>query len=132
MDRRQFLTAMAGAGLATLLPATAEAATWLALGTRKVNGLLDADRIHVGSGWGKFRRIRLRIRGNDLFLHRVVVRFENGGEQRVNVNRFYPQGSYTAALDLDGDKRFIRHVSFVYGKFPNGQGATFIDLQGRR
>ena len=132
MDRRTFLTTLAGAGVATILPATAEAATWVHLGTERVRGLVDVDRIHVGAGWGKFRKVRLRVRGNDLFLYRFVVKFENGGEQEMHVSNYIPQGGHTRTLDLHGGKRFIRHVTFFYGKIPNGQGSTWVDLFARR
>lgn len=132
MDRRAFLTTLAGAGLATTLPAPAEAATWIHLGSESVRGLADVDRIHVGDGWGKFRKVRLRVRGNDLFLYRFVVRFENGERQEMEVRNFIPEGGHTRTLDLHGGKRFIRHVTFFYGKVPNGQGATWVDLFGRR
>jgi hypothetical protein len=132
MDRRAFLTTLAGAGVATLLPATADAATWVHLGSERVRGLADVDRIHVGAGWGKFRKVRLHVRGNDLFLYRFVVRFENGGDQELAVRTFIPEGGHTRTLDLAGGKRFIRHVTFFYGKIPNGQGSTWVDLFGRR
>ncbi|MGD9915752.1 MAG: hypothetical protein AB7S80_16870 [Rhizobiaceae bacterium] len=133
MHRRAFLTTVIGGGVAaTMLPGVAEAASWLHLGTRRVNGLADVDRIHVGGNWGRFRRVRLRVRGNDLFLYRMVLEFGNGGRQEVGVRAFIPQGGYTRAIDLSGDKRFIRHVTFFYGKLPNGHGPTFVELYGRR
>jgi hypothetical protein len=132
MDRRAFLTTLAGAGLATVLPTAADAATWVHLGTRKVNGVLDVDSIGVGAGWGTFRKVRLKVRGNDLFLYRFVVRFENGGSQEMQVANFIPQGGYTRTLDLKGGERFIRRVNFFYGKIPNGQGSTWVDVYGRR
>lgn len=133
MDRRAFLTTLAGAGAAAMLPAAAEAApSWLKLGTTRVNGLADVDRIHVGAGWGKFRRVRLGVRGNNLFMYRFVVEFGNGQRQELRVRAFIPQGGYTRAIDLNGGKRFIKHVTFFYGKIPNGQGPTRVDLFGRR
>lgn len=135
MDRRTFLLTFTGAALAaTMLPdVEAEAATgWIKLGTRKVNGFLDVDRIGVGAGEGKFRKLRLRVRGNDLFLFRMKATFENGGSQEFALRLLIPQGGYTRSLDLKGAKRFIRHVDFFYGKPKDGGGGTFVDLYGQR
>ncbi len=132
MDRRTFLTTLAAAGAAFAIPTGAEAATWINLGSRKVNGLVDVDRINVGANWGRFRRIRLKVRGTPLFIARIVVEFGNGGEQVIRFNQLFLPGQSTGSLDLLGDQRFIKHVTFVYGKLPLGQGATYVDLQGRR
>ena len=74
MDRRIFLTTLAGAAAASFLPSTAEASNWKKLGTRKVDGLIDRDRITVGNSWGKFEKIRLRVRGNDLMMYDLDIR----------------------------------------------------------
>ena len=135
MDRRTFLLTFTGAALAaTTLPGMeAEAApNWIKLGTRKVNGFIDVDRIHVGSDDGRFRKLRLRVRGNDLFLFRMKATFENGGSQEFSIRLLIPKGGYTRSLDLKGDRRFIRHVDFFYGKPKNGGGGTFVDLYGQR
>lgn len=132
MNRRTFMTTLAGAGASLMIPASAEAAAWLQLGSRKVNGLVDVDRINVGASFGRFRRIRLKVRGTPLFIARIVVEFGNGGEQVIRFNQLFLPGQSTGSLDLAGEKRFIQHVTFVYGKLPLGQGATYVDLQGRR
>lgn len=132
MDRRTFLLGMTGAAVAAALPETAEAATWVRLGSRRVNGLIDRDRIVVGSGAGPFRRLRLRVRGNSLFILDVSVRYGNGANDDLRVRTLIPQGGYTRAIDLRGNNRYIRAVTFTYGKLPNGAGPTFIDLYGIR
>ena len=132
MDRRGFMLGLAGAAAALALPEAAEAAVWVPLGTRRVNGLLDVDRIHVGAGLGTFRRIRIKVRGNALLLYDLRVRYGNGSEDKIPVRVLIPQGGYTRAIDLSGNDRFIRYVQFTYGKLPNGAGPTFVELYGRR
>lgn len=56
MRRRTFLGALAGGALLPLMPGPADAAQWSRLGTRRVNGLVDVDRIHVGAGASRFDR----------------------------------------------------------------------------
>lgn len=134
MDRRTFLFTLTGAALTAFLPGMeAQAATgWIKLGSRRVNGFLDVDRIAVGAGEGRFRRLRLRVRGNDLFMFRMKATFENGASQDFAIRLLIPQGGYTRSLDLAGDRRFIRHVDFFYGKPKDGGGNTFVDLYGQR
>lgn len=133
MDRRTFMLSMAGAAAtALILPETAEAATWVKLGTRKVNGLVDRDRINVGAAQGWFDKIRLRARGNALWIYDLDIRYGNGANDDIAVRRRIAQGGYTRAIDLRGGGRFIRNVRFTYGKFPNGNGPTYVELWGRR
>lgn len=131
MDRRIFLLGMAATPLALALPETAEAAQWVKLGTRRVNGAVDVDRIQVGQGAGMFRSLRVRVRGNALRLFDLSVRYGNGQEDHIPVRALIPQGGQTRVLDLAGGNRFIRYVQFTYGRIPNGQGPTFVDLFGR-
>lgn len=132
MDRRIFLLGIAATPIALALPETAEAAQWVKLGTRRVNGAVDVDRIQVGQGAGTFRSLRVRVRGNALRLFDLTVRYGNGQEDHIPVRALIPQGGQTRALDLAGGNRFIRYVQFTYGRIPNGQGPTFVDLFGRR
>lgn len=133
MDRRTFLLALGGTAVAAALPQAAEAApTWVRLGSRRVNRLLDVHRIAVGAGAGTFRRIRLRVRGNNLLMYRLTLRYANGRTEQLPVRALIPQGGYTRAIDLSGNRRFIRSVEFAYGKLPNGAGPTFVDLYGIR
>lgn len=132
MDRRDFLKTLSGAALVPLVPAAAEAATWVLLGQRNVLPVADHDRIHVGAGAGTFRRIRLKVRGNALFLYDLDVRFSNGGHQDVAVRFLIPQGGQTRAINLDGaSDRNIKWVDLDYGKPFNGQGHTWIELWGK-
>lgn len=132
MDRRTFILTLGGAALAAALPEAAEAASWRHLGTERVNGALDVDRIPVGAGAGFFKRVRIRVRGGALFLHDVRVRYGNGADDRLNVRRLIGPGGYTRAINLRGNNRFIRHVTFTYSKLPNGHRPTFVDLYGWR
>jgi len=132
MERRSFLLGIGTAALTGFASPPASAATWYLLGKRKVDGLLDHDRISVGAGAGTFDRIKLRVTGNDLMIYDLDVRYGNGAHDDIPVRLLIPQGGYTRNLDLRFSNRFIRHVDFTYGKFTNGRGATWVELYGRR
>ncbi len=134
MLRRTFLGGLVVAAAAPALVATeAQAANnWELLGSRRVNGGLDFDRIQVGIGQGRFERIRLKVVGNDLLIYDLEVRYGNGVVDDVPVRLLIPEGGQTRAIDLRGSDRRIRAVRFAYGKFANGNGPTYVELYGRR
>lgn len=132
MDRRTFLLGLGVAGMGGLATSRAESATWYLLGKRKVNGLADHDRIDVGAGAGTFDKIRLHVTGNDLMIYDLDVRYGNGARDDLPVRLLIPQGGYTRAIDLRFNNRFIRYVDFNYGKFADGDGATWVELYGQR
>lgn len=133
MLRRDLLAGLAGLALVgPALVTPAEAATWVFLGKRKVNGRLDHDRIAVGIWAGTFDKIKLRVTGNDVRIDDLDVTYGNGMHDDIAVRRLIRQGGETRAIDLRFNNRFIRHVDFTYGKFRNGRGATYVELWGRR
>ncbi len=133
MLRRDLLVGLAGLALVgPALVTPAEAATWVFLGKRKVNGRLDHDRIVVGIWAGTFDKIKLRVTGNDVRIDDLDVTYGNGMHDDIAVRRLIRQGGETRAIDLRFNNRFIRHVDFTYGKFRNGRGATYVELWGRR
>jgi hypothetical protein len=116
------------------LPAVATAASasnWEFLGLRKVGTFVDRDTIRVGAAEGAFRKIRVKVRGNALWVYDLDIRYHNGARQDVPVRLRIPQGGQTRVIDLDGNQRLISNVTFTYGKLPNGAGATYIELWGQ-
>ena len=133
MKRRIFLTAAAGILAAAVLSAPAQAIGpgWEFLGSRQVNWLIDRDTIHVGAARGTFRKIRLKVRGNGLFMHHLKVTFGNGAVQHIPVRFHFAQGTTTRVIDLRGYNRNIRRVTMTYSKPWNGKGPTTVKLFGR-
>jgi hypothetical protein len=132
MDRRSFIAGLALAAAGGLVATEAQAATWVSLGTRKVNWLIDFDQIYVGLSEGVFDKIRLKVTGNDLYLLDLKVRYGNGADDDIPVRLVIPQGGQTRVIDLNANNRFIRHVRFAYSKPFDGDGATYVELLGRR
>lgn len=133
MNRRTFITATAGVITAAVLstPAQAVGPNWELLGSKRVNWLIDRDTVHVGPGAGTFRKIRLRVRGNGLFMHHLKVTFRNGGVQHIPVRFHFAQGSMTRVIDLRGNNRKIRKITMIYSKPWNGNGPTRVKVWGK-
>lgn len=92
---------------------------WVYLGQANVDGRVDRDRIHVGRGHGRFRRIQIRVERAPIEFNRVVVRYANGRSEEVSIRQRIPAGGQTRAIDLRGDDRAIDSVDFWYARGGN-------------
>src|SRR5579883_3244196 len=102
----------------TLLSITAaQAHEWERLGERHVAFINDHDSIVVGRREGKFKRLRLLVRGNDIELNSIKVKFANGDVEDVRFNERIRAGGESPVIDLRTpwrDGRFIREVELHY------------------
>lgn len=131
MNRRTLIAGFAAAGAAALLPVEAFAATWVALGSKKVNLLIDHDTIRVGAGAGLYTDIRLKVTGNAVFIASMVVTFSSGATYDVPLRFAFLPGSTSRVINLPGAARLIKKVDLVYTKLIGGGSAT-VTLQGRK
>lgn len=104
---------------------------WELLGKQKVGFLKDRDVIHVGRKDGDFSKIRIRVKNNDVEFIDVNVVYGNGKKDDIRIRRRIPAGGQTRAIDLKGNKRFIRRVEFVYKSRPSFKGRATVELWGR-
>ena len=77
---------------------------------------MDHDRIMLGRQNGRFRSVQLRVEGAPIDFQRVVVRYENGTTEELNVRDRIPAGGQTRAIDLRGGDRAITYIDFWYGR----------------
>jgi hypothetical protein len=89
-------------------------AGWERLGAREVNVRTDRDTIPVTVADGRFRRVRIHVRGNAVEFLDVTVVFADGSRQDVPVRAVVPDGGFTRVIDLVGADRVIRDVVFTY------------------
>ncbi|HKJ61404.1 MAG TPA: hypothetical protein VKA94_05345 [Hyphomicrobiales bacterium] len=122
--------------LAATAPSAAQA-QWVLLGEKAVS--LDADRDIVSAvGEGTFSGIRLCVRRRAVRFYDLDVEFGNGGHQDLQIRRVIGPGECTRAIDIRGNRRFIRRVILNYQTVnPYGTGAIFgpqaiVEVYGRR
>ena len=101
-----------------------QANDWELLGERTVNHTMDHDQIDVGKQEGDFERIALRVQNAPVEFERVVVHFKNGDDQVVDMRDEIEAGGQTRAIDLPGDERIIKSVSFTYHTDERGERAV--------
>jgi hypothetical protein len=131
MNRRTLLAGFAAAGAAALLPVEAFAATWVNLGSKAVNLLVDHDTITVGAGAGLFTDVRLHVTGNAVFISSMKITFSSGATHNVNLRFAFLPGSSSRVINLPGPARLIKKVDLVYTKLLGG-GTAVVTLQGRK
>lgn len=95
-------------------PARGAPGAWVALGRVSASKGVDHDRIVVKGRFDDFRRLKFSVRDAPLQLRRVVVTYDRGGAETLEVRDDIRQGGETRAIDLNGGKRSLRTIEFWY------------------
>jgi hypothetical protein len=106
---------------------------WVRLGDRHVGFVNDHDTIRVGRHDGRFKRLKLLIRGNEIKLNSIKVLFGNGEIEDVVFDRHIHDGG-EAVIDLRTgwhEGRFIREVELHYHSRPDFRGEAIAELWGQ-
>jgi hypothetical protein len=123
------------AALAVLLfsAGASEAREWVRLGDRNVGFLGDHDSIHVGRHDGKFVRLKLLVRRNDIMLNSVKVIFGNGEVEVIAFQQHIRDGGEAVIPLPHGwhEGRFIREVELHYHSRPDFRGEALAELWGQ-
>ncbi|WP_299217023.1 DUF2541 family protein [uncultured Aquimarina sp.] len=93
---------------------TSYIAKWEHLGSRTVNYKIDRDVIKVTALDGVFKKLKVKVTNGSLNMHRIVVEYGNGEKQVIQVRKKIKKGGATRLIDLKGNKRIIRDITFFY------------------
>ena len=116
---KQPFTVLAAAG--RMVAARWDRTGWEMLGSRVVDGKSDRDVIEVGGARaGAFTRLMLVVEDSDLEMFDLVIEFGNGEKHSPKIRHTFREDTRTRALDLPGNKRAIRRITFRYGNLPGG------------
>ena len=101
---------------------------WEMLGSRVVDGKADRDVIEVGGARaGAFTRLMLVVEDSDLDMFDLIVEFGNGEKLAPKIRHTFREDTRTRAIDLPGNKRAIRRITFHYGNLP-GSGRAKVEV----
>lgn len=104
---------------------------WTELGCKQVSLFgRDRDTIGVGRREGRFKAIRVHVRGADVEMLDLHVIYANGAPDDIPVRRVIRQGDRTGPLDLRGFERSIRQIDMVYRTIPNFKGLATVCVEG--
>ena len=113
----------------TAQPGTITAGGDVLFGVQYVGFGIDRDVIKVGSEFGKFDKIRMRVLDNDIFINELRVIYANGEPDVLAVGANVPANTRTKWFTLKGD-RFIREVQLVYKSRPGFKGQARVEVYG--
>ena len=119
-----------GGGGGPALKANFDPAGWVLLGEKTVEGKGDFDQIQVGKVEGKFTKLMVVVEDSDLEMHDMEITFGNGKKQKPAVKHFFRENDRTRAIDLPGNKRFIKNIKFWYSNLPGG-GKARVAVYGK-
>ena len=126
------LTLMIAVVFATLISAgTSYARDWVKLGDRHVGFISDHDTVEVGKHEGRFKRLRLAVKDNDIELTSVKVIFGNGASEVLPFHERIRAGGESPAIDLKTawkDGRFIRSIELHYHSRLNFRGEAIVEV----
>ena len=88
---------------------------WTELGCQQVSLFgKDRDSIRVGRREGRFKAIRLHVRGANVEMLDLKVIYANGQPDDISVRHILREGERTRPLDLKGWERAIDRIEMVY------------------
>jgi hypothetical protein len=91
-----------------------QVADWEKLGSRVVNYGLDKDIIPVGALKGGFTKLKIRVTGGAVNMHRMVINYKNGSSETIELRHNFSKKSASRTIDIKGGKRLIKNIIFVY------------------
>jgi hypothetical protein len=104
---------------------------WTELGCKRVSLFgVDRDSIDVGRREGRFRAIRLQVKGADVQMLDLKVVYGNGEPDHIPVRALIREGQRTRPLDLRGRGRFIERIDLTYVTVPNLKGQARVCAEG--
>ena len=104
---------------------------WERLGSRTVNFKLDKDIIHVGAKDGRFAKLKLAVTGGDLNIHKMLIEYQNGQVENINLKHNFNKRSSSRIIDIDGRKRIIKNIIFWYDTKNKSKKKALITVFGR-
>jgi hypothetical protein len=88
---------------------------WRLLGTTHANHTADHDAIVVQGPYDNFRKLKFKVTDAPLNLQHMVVTYDNGAPDRIDVRENISKGGESRVIDLKGvGKRSLRRVEFWY------------------
>jgi hypothetical protein len=105
---------------------------WELLGEQSVGFGVDRDTIRVGRHEGRFSKIALEVRDNDVEILDLSVFFNRGPPQSLRVREFIRAGGRTRPIDFAGGDRSIDRIELTYRARPGMRGRAKVAVFGLR
>ncbi len=104
---------------------------WIVLGSKHVKKKLEKDVLHVGKNKGAFTKLKIKATEGTVFIKSMVVFYNNGTKEEVSLKHRFHRGEASRVIDLRGNARAIKKITFVYDR-KNADKSAKIWVGGRR
>jgi hypothetical protein len=140
-QRALYMAIVAVLTLAWIAPAYAQVVrprggspgSWRLIGTTQANYRADHDAIIVQGPFDNFRRIKFKVTNADLNIQHMLVTYDNGEPDKIDVRQNIPQGGESRVIDLRGvGQRSIRKIEFWYDTKGLLKGKANVTLFGMK
>jgi len=106
---------------------------WRLIGQLTANFKADHDEIIVRGPYDNFRQIKFKVTDAPLNIHRLIVTYDNGAPDTLEVRERIPKNGESRAIDLRGvGKRSLRKVEFWYDTAGVLRGKADVTLFGMK
>ena len=96
-------------------PSAGATGQWKLIGQTHADHGADHDAIVVQGPFDNFRRIKFRVTDAPLNMQRMVVVYDNGQPDNIDIRQNIPKGGESRVIDLKGiGKRSVRRIDFWY------------------
>jgi hypothetical protein len=96
-------------------PRAGQAGEWRLIGQTHADHAADHDAIVVKGPFDNFRKIKFKVTDAPLNMQHMVVTYDNGAPDRIEIRQNIAQGGESRVMDLRGiGKRSVRKIEFWY------------------
>jgi hypothetical protein len=114
-------------------PRPGPAGSWRLIGTTQADFKADHDAIFVQGPFDDFRKIKFKVTDAPLNLMHMVITYDNGMPDKIEVRQNIAQGGESRVIDLKGaGKRSIRKIEFWYDTKGILRGKANVTLFGMK
>jgi sorbitol-specific phosphotransferase system component IIA len=87
---------------------------WRELGRVKAGHNGDHDRINIDGPHDTYRKLKFRVENSALNMTKMVVVYDDGAPENIEVKNEISKGGESRAIDLKGGKRKLKSVEFWF------------------
>ncbi|RZS93781.1 uncharacterized protein DUF2541 [Aquimarina brevivitae] len=92
----------------------AHSSYWEYLGCSTVNYKLDRDVVKVTAKKGVFKKLKVKVTGGSINIHKMVVEYGNSKKEEISLRHHFNRSASTRVIDLIVNHRVIRDITFIY------------------
>ncbi len=113
-------------------PVSPTPGTWVLLACQQISPASDRGSLRAGQTAGRYKAIRLNIRGGDMELLELKVHYPDGVPNDISVHQVIRKGESTRPLHLMGYERPIDRIDMVYRLATDHVGLATVCVEGLR